>query len=128
MKFKTLFMREVLAVDIIESTSVGEFSGLVELDGQSFTFGLERVKNRKEIILPNKYSKTKLEKFKKAIEKKMGSASDEIETIKEGIGSASNKQGGVTPDSIFSVHMADAGTDSHEQEKNFMLMNRGSDY
>ena len=24
--------------------------------------------------------------------------------------------------------MADAGTDSHEQEKNFMLMNRGSDY
>ena len=23
---------------------------------------------------------------------------------------------------------ADAGTDSHEQEKNFMLMNRGSDY
>ena len=78
--------------------------------------------------MPNKYSKTKLEKFKKAIEKKMGSASDEIETIKEGIGSASNKQGGVTPDSIFSVHMADAGTDSHEQEKNFMFMNRGSDY
>ena len=37
-------MREVLAVDIIESTSEGEFSGLVELDGQSFTFGLERVK------------------------------------------------------------------------------------
>ena len=78
--------------------------------------------------MPNKYSKTKLEKFKKAIEKKMGSASDEIETIKEGIGSASNKQGGVTPDSIFSVHMADAGTDSHEQEKSFMLMNRESDY
>jgi len=78
--------------------------------------------------LPNKYSKTKLEKFKKAIEKKMGSAYDEIETIKEGIGSASNKQGGVTPDSIFSVHMADAGTDSHEQEKSFMLMNRESDY
>jgi DnaK suppressor protein len=24
--------------------------------------------------------------------------------------------------------MADAGTDSHEQEKNFMFMNRGSDY
>lgn len=43
-EFKTLFMKEVLAVDIIESTSGGEFSGLVELDGQSFTFGLERVK------------------------------------------------------------------------------------
>ena len=76
----------------------------------------------------NKYSKTKLEKFKKAISKKMGAVSDDIESIKEGIGNASNKQGGVTPDSIFSVHMADAGTDSHEQEKNFMLMNRESDY
>ena len=58
----------------------------------------------------------------------MGAVSDDIESIKEGIGSSSNKQGGVTPDSIFSVHMADAGTDSHEQEKNFMLMNRESDY
>ena len=78
--------------------------------------------------MPNKYSKTKLEKFKKAIEKKMGSASDEIETIKEGIGSASNKQGGVTPDSIFSVHMADAGTDSNEREKAYHLYNRQTDY
>ena len=78
--------------------------------------------------MANKYSKAKLEKFKKAITKKMSSVSEDIETIKEGIGTASNKQGGVTPDSIFSVHMADAGTDSHEQEKSFMLMNRESDY
>ena len=78
--------------------------------------------------MANKYSKTKLEKFKKAISKKMGAVSEDIESIKEGIGNASNKQGGVTPDSIFSVHMADAGTDSHKQEKNFMLMNRESDY
>ena len=53
---------------------------------------------------------------------------DVVKTIREGLGTASNKQGGVTPDSIYSLHMADAGTDSHEQEKNFMLMNRGSDY
>ena len=78
--------------------------------------------------MANKYSKAKLEKFKKAITKKMGSVSEDIETIKEGIGTASNKQGGVTPASIFCVHMADAGTDSHEQEKSFMLMNRESDY
>ena len=78
--------------------------------------------------MANKYTKTKLEKFKKAISEKMGAVSDDIESIKEGIGNASNKQGGVTPDSIFSVHMADAGTDSHEQEKSFMLMNRESDY
>ena len=78
--------------------------------------------------MANKYSKAKLEKFKKTITEKMGAVSEDIETIKDGIGTASNKQGGVTPDSIFSVHMADAGTDSHEQEKNFMLMNRESDY
>ncbi len=78
--------------------------------------------------MANKYSKAKLEKFKKAITEKMGAVSEDIETIKDGIGTASNKQGGVTPDSIFSVHMADAGTDSHEQEKSFMLMNRESDY
>jgi len=78
--------------------------------------------------LANKYSKAKLEKFKKAITEKMGAVSEDIETIKDGIGTASNKQGGVTPDSIYSVHMADAGTDSHEQEKSFMLMNRESDY
>lgn len=54
--------------------------------------------------------------------------SDEVDTMKEGLNSASNKQGGVTPDSIYSLHMADAGTDSHEQEKKFLLMNRESDY
>ena len=78
--------------------------------------------------MAKKYSKTKLKKFQKLIEEKMGYVHNEVETIKEGVGPASNKQGGLTPDSIYSNHMADAGTDSHEQEKNFMLMNRGSDY
>ena len=78
--------------------------------------------------MAKKYSKTKLKKFQKLIEKKMGYVHNEVETIKEGVGPATNKQGGLTPDSIYSNHMADAGTDSHEQEKNFMFMNRGSDY
>ena len=78
--------------------------------------------------MANKYSKTKLEKFKKTISEKMGAVSEDIESIKEGIGNASNKQGGVTPDSIFSVHMADAGTDSYEREKNFHFLNRQTDY
>ena len=78
--------------------------------------------------MSNKYSKAELNKFKKSIEHKISLIANEVETIKEGLGSSSNKQGGLTPDSIYSVHMADAGTDSHEQEKNFMLMNRGSDY
>jgi len=76
----------------------------------------------------NRYTKAKLEKFRKAIEAKMGFVSNEVDTLKEGLGTASNKQGGVTPDSIYSLHMADAGTDSHEQEKSFMFMNRSSDY
>ena len=78
--------------------------------------------------MAKKYSKTKLAKFRKSIEEKMGNVSEDVDTIREGLGTDSNKQGGVTPDSIYSLHMADAGTDSHEQEKNFMLMNRGSDY
>ncbi len=78
--------------------------------------------------MAKQYSKTKLAKFRKSIEQKMGNVSEDVDTIREGLGTASNKQGGVTPDSIYSLHMADAGTDSHEQEKNFMLMNRGSDY
>ena len=78
--------------------------------------------------LGKKYTKSKLKKFQKQIIEKMGSVSEEVDTLREGIGSATNKQGGVTPDAIYSLHMADAGTDSHEQEKNFMLMNRGSDY
>lgn len=78
--------------------------------------------------LEKKYTKSKLKKFQKQIIEKMGSVSEEVDTLREGIGSATNKQGGVTPDAIYSLHMADAGTDSHEQEKNFMLMNRGSDY
>ena len=78
--------------------------------------------------LGKKYTKSKLKKFQKQIVEKMGSVSEEVDTLREGIGSATNKQGGVTPDAIYSLHMADAGTDSHEQEKNFMLMNRGRDY
>jgi DnaK suppressor protein len=78
--------------------------------------------------LGKKYSKAKLKFFRKSIVEKMGSVSDEVDTLKEGLGTASNKMGGVTPDSIFSLHMADAGTDSHEQEKSFMLLNRESDY
>tara|TARA_X000001036_G_C20448698_1_gene712418 strand:- start:18 stop:407 length:390 start_codon:yes stop_codon:yes gene_type:complete len=77
--------------------------------------------------MTNQYSKADLNNFKESIKEKINAVANEVDAIKDGL-NASNKQGGVTPDSIFSVHMADAGTDSHEQEKNFMLMNRGSDY
>ena len=45
------------------------------------------------------------------MKQKMGFVSEDVDTIREGLGTASNKQGGVTPDSIYSLHMADAGTD-----------------
>ena len=45
-EFKGLFMSEVLALEIIESNKSCEFSGSVKLEGQSFTFGLERVKSK----------------------------------------------------------------------------------
>ena len=32
------------------------------------------------------------------------------------------------PDSVYSVHMADAGTDSHENEKHFQLIARENSY
>jgi len=42
-EFKELFMSEVLAVEIIETKSGGEFSGSIEVKNQTFTIGLERV-------------------------------------------------------------------------------------
>ncbi len=78
--------------------------------------------------MANKYSKKKLEQFRAAIQKKMDAIATEVTSMREGLGNGTNKQGGMTPDSIYSLHMADAGTDSHEQEKNFLLMNRSSDY
>ena len=78
--------------------------------------------------MSNKYSKAELNKFKKSIEHKISLIANEVDTIKEGLGSSSNKQGGLTPDSIYSVHMADAGTDSYEREKSFHFLNRQTDY
>ena len=42
-EFKELFMSEVLAVEVIETKSGGEFSGSIEVKNQTFTIGLERV-------------------------------------------------------------------------------------
>ena len=41
---------------------------------------------------------------------------------------SSNTSGNLSQESVYSVHMADAGTDSFEQEKNYNLMSRESDY
>jgi len=75
-----------------------------------------------------KYSKAKLKKFRISILDKMDEVSNDMDDIKEGLMDRGNPKAGLSQDSVYSVHMADAGTDSFEQEKNFMLMSRESDY
>ena len=78
--------------------------------------------------MAKKYSKTKLKKFRKTILERMDEISHDMDDIKDGILDKGNPKAGLSQDSVYSVHMADAGSDSFEQEKNFMLMSRESDY
>ena len=75
-----------------------------------------------------KYSKAKLNKFRETIIKRMEEISHEMDDIKVGILDKGNPKAGLSQDSVFSVHMADAGSDSFEKEKSFMFMSRESDY
>ena len=75
-----------------------------------------------------KYSKAKLKKFRETIIKRMEEISHEMDDIKVGILDKGNPKAGLSQDSVFSVHMADAGSDSFEKEKSFMFMSRESDY
>ena len=74
------------------------------------------------------YSKAKLAQFRISIEKRMEEIAEDMGDIHEGILDNGNNSEGLSQDSVFSVHMADAGTDSFEQEKNYILMGRESDY
>ena len=78
--------------------------------------------------MAKKYSKTKLKQFRKAIEKRMEEIAEDMGDIHDGILDNGNDSEGSSQESVFSVHMADAGTDSFEQEKNYILMGRESDY
>ena len=78
--------------------------------------------------MAKKYSKAKLKQFRKSIEKRMEEIAEDMGDIHDGILDNSNDSEGSSQESVFSVHMADAGTDSFEQEKNYILMGRESDY
>ena len=73
------------------------------------------------------YSKSKLEMFKKNIESKLQKISDDMNDLKDNMDAGINNSTG-SQESVYSVHMAEAGTDSYEREKGFQLMNRESDY
>jgi RNA polymerase-binding transcription factor DksA len=74
------------------------------------------------------YSKLKLEKFKKNIESKLQKISDDMNDLKENMETRPGNNSIRSQESVYSVHMAEAGTDSYEREKGFQLMNRESDY
>ena len=78
--------------------------------------------------MAKKYSKEKLKKFRISIKKRMEEIAEDMGDIHDGILDNGNNSEGLSQDSVFSVHMADAGTDSFEQEKNYILMGRESDY
>jgi len=78
--------------------------------------------------MAKKYSKTKLKVFRSSIEKRMEEIATDMDDIQDGILDKSSSGGGLSQESVYSVHMADAGTDSFEQEKNYNLMSRESDY
>ena len=78
--------------------------------------------------MAKKYSKTKLAQFRISIEKRMEEIAEDMGDIHDGILDNGNNSEGLSQESVFSVHMADAGTDSFEQEKNYILMGRESDY
>ena len=78
--------------------------------------------------MEKKYSKTKLKVFKDSIEKRMEEIANDMDDLHDGILDNGSSGGGLSQESVYSVHMADAGTDSFEQEKNYNLMSRESDY
>ena len=78
--------------------------------------------------MAKKYSKEKLTQFRISIEKRMEEIAEDMGDIHDGILDNSNNSERLSQESVFSVHMADAGTDSFEQEKNYILMGRESDY
>ncbi len=75
-----------------------------------------------------KYSKIKLKKFRKTILDKMENIYREMVKMKSGVLNTDSSKANMSPDSIYSVHMADAGTDSHEREKSFLFLSREDSY
>lgn len=75
-----------------------------------------------------KYTKSKLASFKKSIEAKLNNIANELDDIKDNLDANTRGTASLSQDAVYSVHMADAGTDSFEREKGFHFMNRETDY
>jgi len=75
-----------------------------------------------------KYSKSKLEQFKKSIKAKLDNIDHDIGDIRENLDASTGSSSTLAQESVYSVHMADAGTDSYEREKGYHFINRETDY
>ena len=74
-----------------------------------------------------KYSKKKLAFFKKHIEAKLKNLADDLDDSRDSLESSTGSDS-LAQESVYSVHMADAGTDSYEREKGYHFINRKTDY
>ena len=76
-----------------------------------------------------RYSKKKLAFFKKHIQAKLDALKNDLDDSKGNLlESDTNGSSSLAQESVYSVHMADAGTDSYEREKSFHFLNRQTDY
>ena len=74
-----------------------------------------------------KYSKKKLAFFKKHLEAKLKNLTDDLDDSRDSLESSTGSDS-LAQESVYSVHMADAGTDSYEREKGYHFINRKTDY
>ena len=75
-----------------------------------------------------KYSKAKLASFKKKIKAKLDNVANDLDDSRGNLESNIGGSASLAQESVYSVHMADAGTDSYEREKGYHFINRETDY
>ena len=76
----------------------------------------------------NKYSKKDLDRFRKTIQQKIDELEGNMDDLRDDLNINSKGNASLSQDSVYSVHMADAGTDSYEREKGYHFINRETDY
>tara|TARA_B100000989_G_scaffold236378_1_gene183180 strand:- start:92 stop:484 length:393 start_codon:yes stop_codon:yes gene_type:complete len=75
-----------------------------------------------------RYSKKKLAFFKKHIKAKLDALTNDLDDSRGNLDSSTRGSSSLAQESVYSVHMADAGTDSYEREKGYHFLNRQTDY
>ena len=75
-----------------------------------------------------KYSKSRLAFFKKQVKAKLENLANELDDSRGNLESSIGGSSSLAQESVYSVHMADAGTDSYEREKGYHFINRETDY